>query len=308
MTQAPALCLLAFLAVVTPCLCQSAEVELIEGVEMGDSLETVLPALEGQCESTSVFEEPRPRYPLAGQLEVHLLCKGWFGGPLDFESAAFVIADGQLVQMEASGVDQDIVQRLLGVPDGEYLHMDNFRQGTVWMDTHTDRLLWLSMEARHPNLFAWPNPHLGAPVEKPQNESTQIPALLNFSSSLETLRPLFQEQCDQIVIHENERVWLPDHPSNQVQIDCFGFAYAGFERKLEAVFGDGKLQVIWVLTGKPEESRLRARLVEDWGQPSLVNDNWEVFGNGRISLRKDKPEFLILSDEMIPLYRDEFGG
>ena len=92
-----------------------------------------------------------------------------------------------------------------------------------------------------------------------------------------------------MVVHESERVWLPNKPEQQVQIDCFGFPYAGFERKFEAVFGDGKLQVIWVLTGKPEESRLRALLIKDWGQPSLVNESWEVFGDGRISLYNAKP-------------------
>lgn len=45
---------------------------------------------------------------------------------------------------------------------------------------------------------------------------------------------------------------------------------------------------------------ISASLIRVRGQPKMINDSWEVFGEGRISFYKDKPEFLILPDQMIP--------
>ena len=191
----------------------------------------------------------------------------------------------------------------MGEADGIYLEMNHYDEGRLWLDTDHQRLFWLTGEARHPNLFAWSNPLLGQ-GQTGQNDSTLIPDWLDFSASYDELLPRFKAQCPQIIVNDNQRIWLPNKPARQIQIDCFGYSFAGFPRKFEAVFGDGKLEVIWVLTGKPEESRARQKLLRDWGEPTLVNDAWEVFGDGRISLYKDKPEFLILSDDMIPLYRD----
>jgi hypothetical protein len=298
----PALSLLALMTSAT----SAADSRIISGVEMGASLEALRESLGQVCEKTALYAADAPRYPLAERSEATFVCTDFSGGPIGFEKAAFVVADNRLVQVEALGVDLDSAQSVLGEPDGVYLDMNNYSHGTLWLNTEGKRLFWLSEAARHPNLFAWHNPHLSEVPAKAGNDSTRIPSLLNFEASLDQLRSRFEAECEQIAVHENERVWLPNKPDQQVQIDCFGFPYAGFERKLEAVFGDGKLQVIWVLTGKPEESRLRARLIKDWGQPSLTNESWEVFGGGRISLYKDKPEFLILSDEMIPLYEKEF--
>ena len=274
---------------------------------MDASFEAIQSYAQDHCDETLLIESEAPRYPLAKSSQASLLCKRYSGGPIKFETAAFLIADGRFVQMEAHDVDIASAKTTLGQADGVYLGMNHHHEGTIWLDSDQGRLLWLTEDARHPNLFSWANPALDDD-DAVQNESTHIPALLDFSSDLETLLPLFEQQCPQIVVNDNERIWLPNKPEKQVQIDCFGFSFAGFERKFEAVFGDGKLQVIWVLTGKPEESRLHARLIEDWGQPTLSNESWDVFANGRISLYKDKPEFLILSDEMIPLYQDMLKG
>jgi len=48
-------------------------------------------------------------------------------------------------------------------------------------------------------------------------------------------------------------------PNAQFQIDCFGVEYAGFPRKIEARFGDDRLNTVWILTGSGEEDRLRKK-------------------------------------------------
>ena len=139
-----------------------------------------------------------------------------------------------------------------------------------------------------------------------ESSTTELPELINFTASLDAQMGSIEESCDPMEVLVEDEIWLKNSPARQVQVNCFNFDYAGFERKLELVFGDGMLQVVWVLTAKPEEQRIRALLIEEWGRPGIANEIWEVFGGGRISLRKDTPELLILSDEMIPLYREEF--
>jgi hypothetical protein len=95
-------------------------------------------------------------------------------------------------------------------------------------------------------------------------------------------------------------------PNAQLQIDCFGIEYGGFPRKFEARFGDGKLNVLWILTGKGEEDRLRQKLISEYGQVIFKDDNWEVFNDWQVLLRKDKPEVLMLTKELAVFYRRDY--
>jgi len=207
--------------------------------------------------------------------------------------------------MEAIDVSVPALQKVLGETKSMYLDMNIFHNGTYWLDENHARLIWLHDDAKHPNLFSWHNPYLTTSNIQTQTASVEIPDLFDFDSDLEKLKPLFAEQCDQIQQEHHEEAWLLNKPEVQIQINCFGYMFGGFERKFEAVFGDGRLQLIWILTAKAEEPRLRELLVKRWGEPETNTANWEVYAKGRISLRKDKPEMLVLSDQMIPLYRNE---
>lgn len=305
MKPLPGISRLAVLALLGASLASHADQEtLIAGVHMGQSTSDALQAMNAFCADSTIKEYKKPTFPLASENERQVLFTGCADNALGFDTVAMVFADGTLVHLEARGIDASLAAEKSGVADGEYLGMEHRNEGTLWIDHEPNRLVWLSAEALHPNLFAWSSPQLEPrPAAKP---STLPPSIIDFASDLDALLPQFESNCKEVSLLDNERVWLPNAPARQVQIDCFGLPYAGFERKLEAVFGDGKLEVIWVLTGKAEEARLRQQLQADWGAPKLVNENWEVFAEGRISLRKDKPELLILSDEMIPLYSSRF--
>ena len=95
-------------------------------------------------------------------------------------------------------------------------------------------------------------------------------------------------------------------PHAQIQIDCFGIDYAGFPRKIEARFGDGRLNVVWILTGEGEEDRIRQKLKREYGNIIYKNDAWEVFHNWQVLLRKDKPEVLLVTPELGQLYKKEY--
>jgi len=65
-------------------------------------------------------------------------------------------------------------------------------------------------------------------------------------------------------------------------------------RKIKARFGDNNLNVVWILTGKGEEDSIRKVLMSQFGDPIFVNDEWKIFNNWKVGLRKDKPEVLLI--------------
>lgn len=66
----------------------------------------------------------------------------------------------------------------------------------------------------------------------------------------ERSRPLIRKTAGWATLEvlRDERVWLPHAPTTQDQVNCFGYYYAGFPRTIEAVFGDGTLELAWILT------------------------------------------------------------
>jgi len=274
-----------------------------EQIQLGDSHLQVMEKLKSYCKKLSQLDVSPPNYPLAEKTEQHIICINYADDKMQLNSAAFVLADDKLTQVNAEPANIDEIEQLLGEAEGEYLDNKIFLQGAYWLDKNNNRVTWLSKAALHPNLFSWTNPYLTSTTAVSYSHDIRIPTMLDFSRNLETLMPLFQNTCPLIKVDKANRIWLPNKPTTQTQVNCFAYPYVGFPRKLEAVFGDGKLEVIWVLTGKQEEERLRQLLQAEYGPAESVSDNWEIFAKGRISLRKDKPELLILSDEMIPLYK-----
>ncbi len=146
-----------------------------------------------------------------------------------------------------------------------------------------------------------------AAPETPNDPSAAIPEILAFGDSIAELAPDLADASIMTIQRCIQEPWLPNQPDPQTQIDCFGFVYAGFPRKIEAVFGDDVLELAWIFTGKGEENRLRNSLYHAYGSPAFVSDTFEAFNGWRIGLRKDKPEVLIVSEELVPLIQKQYG-
>lgn len=95
-------------------------------------------------------------------------------------------------------------------------------------------------------------------------------------------------------------------PNAQIQINCFGVMYAGFPRKIEARFGDDTLNVVWILTGKGEEDRIRQALISQYGNAIFSTNDWEIFNDWQVGLRKDKPEVLLMEKNIGLEYKTTF--
>ncbi|QQS40394.1 MAG: hypothetical protein IPM63_13630 [Acidobacteriota bacterium] len=275
------------------------------GADFGDSLASVKTRLSDQCRSLRVFTVEEPNFPLAKDSEKHLVCEGIRIGMDEIREVAFAFGDDRLSLIEArSGAVKALTARA-SAEAKPYLHFKAYFEDLMLADTKADAVWLLSPESIHPNLFAWSNPYL--PSNKGDKTvyraSAKNPELLKFGSTLAELLPGFEGQCPIFNVEKIAEPWLQTKPKTQTQINCFGYEYGGFPRKIEAVFGDDVLELAWILTGKGEEDRLRKALTAEYGEPTFVNEDWEAFEGWRIALRKDKPEVLVLSERLAPIFK-----
>lgn len=283
---------------------QAQTEELFNDVRFYESLESVKQKIGPDVLSHSVLVPDEPIFPLAKNTEAHLLCTNLKTEKGTLSQVVFTFADDQLHYIEAHGnaINVFFNTRKDSIPS----YMDYkvvFEEG-LFGNTEKDIVWHMTKEATHPNLFAWENPYLkevGA-VSVGYNTSGAIPSFIEMGASLEDLRPLLEANSS--FIHEMKLDG--SDPNAQLQLDCFGVEYAGFPRKIEARFGNGQLNVVWILTGKGEEDRIRKKLVQQYGKPVFVNEAWEIFENWTIGLRKDKPEVLLLTPELGQFYKKEF--
>ena len=66
--------------------------------------------------------------------------------------------------------------------------------------------------------------------------------------------------------------------------------------------------MVWILTAKAEEQRVRQQLRAAYGEPVFVSDDWEAYQNWEVFLRKDKPEVLFLTAALGQHYKKEYFG
>ncbi len=277
----------------------------VMGLEVGDSEAVAMEKLGDRCARVERREVLPPSHPSARSSEVHLICRDIAINERPVETLILTFGDDQLSMAFAEGGAAEVFGSMLSGELQTYLQFTGSFDELLLMDRADDRAWLLSPETAHANLFMWANPYAETLEGRDYRASAARPDLLAFGERLESLQAEFDAQCSFTWL-DQYRVWLLTEPDVQQQIDCFGFEYAGFPRKIEAVFGDGVLEQVWILTASPEEDRIREALIEAYGAPSFVDENWEVFDDGHVMLRKDKPEVLMLSERLASLYRARY--
>lgn len=291
------LCMLTF-------LCSAQTEDLFHGLSFQESLSSAKAKLEPHAEQIRLVQVAVPSFPLAKDGEAHLICQNYTSQNGTIAEVAFTFADDKLVLVQAygnavaalTGKRKDTAQTLMGY-------------GAYWKDLvvtkpDEDKVWMLTPEAAHPNLFTWDNPYLPSNGGKARSyeASGKVPEAIKMGGTLDQLRP----RLEQLAHFTYERQLNGDDPNAQLQIDCFGIPYAGFQRKFEARFGDGKLNMVWILTGKGEEDRIRQKLVETYGPALYVDEAWEAFHDWQVLLRKDKPEVLLLTPALGTFYKEDY--
>ena len=293
-----------FLALSFSIVMSSQNNELFEGVTLGQPLELVKSKLLSSTSKIYVVEVTHPSFPLSKEKEEHLICLECKSSNGIIEEAAFSFADDKLALIQVKGnATQAIMEKRLDTAD-VFMNYLAYWDDLIVIDKASDMAWIMGQEAAHTNLFAWINPYFpsegGKKIE--YQSSAKIPEFIEMGGDLANLRPLLEQAS----LFTFERELGPGDPNAQLQIDCFGIQYAGFPRKFEARFGDEKLNMVWILTGKGEEDRIRQKLIESYGRPIFTNDAWEVFENWQVYLRKDKPEVLLLTPELGEFYKKDY--
>jgi hypothetical protein len=260
--------------------------------------------ISAQSGEVHLIEPPLVSFPLANRRETHLIAEGLNidGGTL--EKVAFSFADGRLVMVQAIG---SYVREMAARRKDSAMVFNGYevyREDGVFFRTDKDMVCFMDKAGLHPNLFAWENPYLSHPYSfRPQyNDSAEIPECIEMGGELEALQVRLEKASTFMYAEELDG----SDPNAQLQLNAFGIEYAGFPRKIEARFGDGKLNVVWILTAKEEEDRIRQRLVDAFGPAIDVMEDWEVFANWTVLLRKDKPEVLVLTADLGQFYKKEY--
>ncbi len=275
------------------------------GLAAGDTEAVAANKLGDRCSSIERRVISPPSHPSAESSEVHLVCHGVDINERAVESLVLTFGDDSLAMVFAEGGAAAALGSMFSEELQAYIHFTGSFDDLLIMDVAADRAWLLTPDTAHASLFAWANPYAESSASPEYQPSAVRPDVLDFGEHLDSLQSRFEAQCDFTRLAEYE-VWLLTEPTVQQQLDCFGFEYAGYPRKIEAVFGDGILEQVWILTGKAEEDRVRRALIEAYGEPSYVDENWEIFDDGLVMLRKDKPEVLMVSDRLAPLYRAQY--
>lgn len=271
------------------------------GIKMNEEYESVQKKLKEISKKIKTVTTNNPVFPLAKETESHIICTEIKTKRGIIEKAVFTFGDGYLKYIEAHG---NVVSTLAPKPDEKsvkYLGYTIYEQEKLFIKKAEDIAWVLNDEAIHPNLFTWQNPYLKQEVVS-KNGFERIPEFIKTGASLEEIKPILEANSDFTQLQKLDG----KDPNAQIQINCFGVMYMGMSRKVEARFGNEELNVVWILTAKPEEDRIRTALIKQFGKPIYVNDKWEIFNDWQVGLRKDKPEVLLMKKEIGYQYKDYF--
>lgn len=294
--------LLSIILIITPLIFYAQTESIFNGIQLNESLDIVANKLNEISKTTDIISVKSPSFPLAKTKEDHLICTEIKTDSGMISKAVFTFADKKLKYIEARGNVQKVFVSKRVDTARVYIDYDVYFKHGLFLKKNKDVAWILSQEAMHVNLFAWENPFLNSGYKAEIKHSNQIPTFLKMGMSIDEIKPLLEENS----AFTNTEELDGSDPNAQIQINGFGVNYLGFPRKVEARFGDNKLNVVWILTGKGEEDRIRKALKKQYGNPIFTNDNWEIFNNWQVGLRKDKPEVLLMEQKIGLAYKTSY--
>lgn len=282
---------------------------VLPGISLNDSVASVSALLEVRCNELEAIEVGSPSIPVAEITESHLVCSNYrTNSGSEIERISFSFGDDQLKFLAAHGGAVELFTSAAESNPFSIAGIEGYLEESMAVSRQDDTV-WLGvMGALRAYIFLWDNPYLSQHERLIQkyNNSVAIPELLKFGDSIKTLSNTFKNKCKVIELIERENIQLLNNPNHETQLNCYGYEYGGFIRTIEAIFGDGILEKAWIITAKEEEGRIRASLVQMFGEPEFVSSEYEAFDNWRVALRKDEPEVLLLSESLAQLYEQNY--
>ncbi len=287
---------LAFVTFVTCNIAQAQETP-IGGVEMGQTEAAATSTIIAACDGVARIEVMATRFPAASETEVHLRCTtltladGRAGG-----DAMFTFADDKLVLIHTRGQADNL--RPDTEPVAQFEDFDVYMPQQIIVNTKTGQSAVFGEFPIVPLALHWDNPAWTSDAVSATNADFFLPPEVVFGASLAEMTATLNDVCPLSIGRSIDEVWLATKPAAQFQIDCYGYEIAGYPRKLEFVFGDETLQQMWLMFDQGDIPRLREFLTANYGDATSVDDQYEIFDEGRLALRKDIPEIRMVSDEI----------
>jgi hypothetical protein len=129
-------------------------------------------------------------------------------------------------------------------------------------------------------------------------QKSTLPRTIHLGSMPSALRPLLAEDCSKTEeLHYTGKMAAPF--DDQVQINCSNLDVFGARRDVEFMFNDGPLGHVWILIRAEESSDLRRSLEEAFGPVVYETQSYAVFASGNVALRRDPPEVLVATPNLI---------
>ena len=124
------------------------------------------------------------------------------------------------------------------------------------------------------------------------------PIYFEFGSTMAQIEQSILPFSDSLNKKMNEPIQLPTAKNFQSQLDVFGFVYAGQKRKVELVFADDALEMIWILTKADEEGLFIEKFKKLYGEPTHIKDDITFFLNNGVAVRNKPHEVLFISKRL----------
>ena len=131
-----------------------------------------------------------------------------------------------------------------------------------------------------------------------KSQSVEKPEVFIFGETIDNILQKIKPLCTSTEYRENEPIQLPTAQKMQSQLDCEGFMYAGKPRKVELIFADEILDMVWILTEESEEQQFIEKFKEMYGEPSHIVEDATFFLSHGLAVRNKPHEVLFISERL----------
>lgn len=132
----------------------------------------------------------------------------------------------------------------------------------------------------------------------PSPPQVNKPDLIRFGASRDQVLAALEGHGTIAAERTIEPIQLPTARHAQTQIDVEGFMYAGKPRKMELVFADDSLDLVWILTEADEETAFIEAFRQRYGEPTHRRTDATFFLDAGVAVRNDPHEVLFISERL----------
>lgn len=124
------------------------------------------------------------------------------------------------------------------------------------------------------------------------------PEVIRFGAGVAEIERALEGHCTRRRLWTDAPVFLPGVRKQQSQIDCDGFQFFGQGRRLELVFRDGRLVLVWLMVTDAEAAAMIDSMARAYGAPTERNADYVTFARDRAAWRYRPAEILFWSEEL----------